>query len=58
MDNSQFAELRLILALLIFTVDLLILSLGLITPGTRGYVVDGLAGFVFLLLWVLGKITD
>ena len=57
MDHEQYVEMRVILGLLIFGVDLVILAIGLTHPGTAGYVVDGLAGLLFVLLWLVGRMA-
>lgn len=58
MENRQFEKLRLILGVLIFAVDCIILAIGLTHLGTVGYVVDGLAGLVFVLFLMVGAATD
>jgi hypothetical protein len=56
MTNSEFSEIRLLLALLIFGIALVILAIGLTHPGTAGYIVDGLAGMLILILWIVGRL--
>ncbi len=58
MENHQFEGLRLLLAVLILAVDFVILAIGLTNQGTVGYVVDGFAVVIFILLWIVGKATE
>jgi hypothetical protein len=58
MEQNQFESLRLFLAVLVLAVDFVILSIGLLHPGKGGYVVDGLAVVIFILLWMVGRATD
>jgi hypothetical protein len=56
--DKQFKTLKFLLELLIFGVDLAILAIGITSRGDIGYIVDGLALLLFILLGIASISTD